>query len=146
MELQSSQVSTCGWRTSNSRATLWLYVLSHHYRSVLRRPLRLCELNLCFSFSSRIRPHSWERWPVVRVGVAVHHGRQETGRGADRQGTLGQVRTELLLQVKGLNNLWSCAFTTGLPVFALIYLYIGLFLFQSWSHFSSTGSLYLEFI
>lgn len=83
---------------------------------------------------------------MVRVGVVVHHGRQETGRGADRQGTLGQVRTELLLQVKGLNNLWICAFTMGLPVFALMYVYIGLFLFQSRSHFSSIESLYFEFI
>ena len=70
-----------------------------------------------FLFSSRIRPHSWERWLVVRVGVVVHHGRQETGCAADRQGSLGQVRTELLLQVKGLNNLWICAFTMGFACF-----------------------------
>lgn len=58
-----------------------------------------------FSFSSRFRPHSRERWSMVGVGVVVHHGRQETGRGADCQRTLGQVWTQLLLQVTGLNNL-----------------------------------------
>lgn len=60
---------------------------------------------------------------MVGVDVVVHHGRQETRCGADRQRTLGQVWTSLLLQVIGLNNL------SELELLAIIYRFIGLFLF-----------------
>lgn len=55
---------------------------------------------------------------MVGVDVVVHHGCQETGRGADRQRTLGQVWTALLLQVTALNNLSLSKFL------AIIYHYI----------------------
>lgn len=59
----------------------------------------------CSSVFCRFRSHSWERWPVVGADVAFHHGRQEADCWADRQGTLGQVWTSLLLQVRRLHNL-----------------------------------------
>lgn len=75
-------------------------IFSHNSRKGLSRVV----IFWVFSSSSRFRPHSRERWFMVSVDVVVHHGRQETGCGADRQRTLGQVWAQLLLQVKGLNN------------------------------------------
>jgi len=66
---------------------------------------------MSFSFFSRFKPHSWERWLMVGVSVVVHLGSQETRRWAARQRALGQVRTQLLLQVTSwavsLQGIWS---------------------------------------
>lgn len=52
-----------------------------------------------WSFSLRFRSHSWEGRVVVGVGVVVHHGGQEAKCGANCQRALGEVWTQLLLQV-----------------------------------------------
>lgn len=62
--------------------------------------------------SFRLRPHSRERWPVVGVGVAVHHGGPKTRRGADRQGALGPIWTQLLLQVTTKIQTFKPVFTS----------------------------------
>lgn len=63
---------------------------------------------LVFPFCCRFRPHTRERRLVVGADVVVHRGRQETGCGTDRQRTLGQVWTSLLLQV--VIALLACCF------------------------------------
>lgn len=68
-------------------------------------------------FSCRFGPHSRERWSVVSVGVVVHYGRKEAGRGADRQRALGQVWTQLLLQVTSKANTSSQLSVTNSPDF-----------------------------
>lgn len=66
----------------------------------------------------RFRPRPGERRLVVGADVVVHHGGQEAGRGADRQRTLGQVRTPLLLQVASmwLHRCFDCVAGVSIKV------------------------------